>query len=317
MKALYVLVVACGFSCASAAPSVDCSKGPTENTICSDTTLAALDQKLVAVYATALAELPEQDRSAQREGQRQWLAFIRTICRDREDRPAIDCLTSHYSERVKQLDNAVTTVGELKFRRTDAYKARKSPLQDEVPTFDTLVSAYPQIVTPMTPSQEHFNQKLAAMAKDEAADFEEGGADVAFGYDDIDVGANLISVNTTSSFYGHGAAHPMYSGAVIHWLRSEGRELTAEDVFAKGSSWRAVLRESCFKAVKREGFIETPEDLSDLPEDPERWLFSAVGLTIRFNPYEVAPYADGMPEVTIPWGTLKPYLAATAPVAPR
>ncbi len=316
MKALCGLVVACGLSSASAAPSFDCSKalGPAESAVCSDPTLAALDQKLSTAYAAAMAALPEHDRAPLREGQQQWLAFIRTICRDRT---IVYCLTNRYVERVKQLDNAVIVVGGLKFRRTDAFKARKSLLQDEAPAFDTLVSAYPQIVTPMTPAQERFNETLAALAKDEAADFEEGGADITFDYDDIEVNGALISVNTASSFYGHGAAHPMYSAAVIHWLREEGRELTAEDVFSKGTAWRAVLRDACFKAVKREGFVETPEDLNDLPEDPQRWLFSLEGLTIRFNPYEVAPYADGMPEVTISWSTLKPYLRENGPIPPR
>lgn len=317
MKAHWILAVVYSVSSAApAAPSLDCTKasGPTESAICSDPTLAALDQKLATVYAAALAELPEHDRAPLREGQRQWLVFIRIIC---SDRTIVECLTNHYIERVKQLDNAVTTVGGLRFRRIDAFKARKSLLQDEAPTFDTLVSAYPQIVTPMTPAQEHFNETLAAMARDEAADFEEGGADITFDYDDIEVSGALISVNTASSFYGHGAAHSMYSGAVIHWLRDEGRKLTAEDVFFKGTAWKVVLRDACFRAVKREGFVETPEDLNDLPEDPQRWLFSPEGLTIRFNPYEVASYADGMPEVTISWSTLKPYLRENAPIPPR
>lgn len=314
MKALCVLVMAYGLSSASAAPSFDCSKGPAESAVCSDPTLMALDQKVAAAYAAALAALPEHDRALLRDGQQQWLVFIRTICRDRT---VVDCLTSRYTERAKQLDNAVTFAGGLRFRRTDAFKARRSLLQDEAPAFDTLVSAYPQIVTPMTPAQERFNETLASLAKDEAADFEEGGADIAFDYDGIEVSGALISVNTSSSFYGHGAAHPMYSGAVIHWLRDEGRKLTAEDVFSKATAWRTVLRDVCFRAVKREGFVETPEDLNDMPEDPQRWLFSLAGLTIRFNPYEVAPYADGMPEITISWGTLRPYLRENAPIPTR
>lgn len=319
MRTLCVLVAAYGIACsASAAPSINCSKvsEPIGSAICATPALAALDQRLTSAYAAILAQLPERDRALFQDAQRQWLDFVRTICSSGDDRATAGCLTDRYNERLKQIENSVKVVDGIRFRRTDIFKARKSPPMDQGrgTQFDILEISYPQIAVAMTPSQERFNQKLAAMAKDEAADFDEGGADITFGFDDIDVGPTQISVNTSSRFYGHGAAHPVYSGAVIHWLRSEGRELTAEDVFAKGSAWRAVLREFCFKAVKREGFVETPEDLNDFPEDPERWLLSAEGLTIRFNPYEVAPYTDGMPEVTIPWSALKPYLAETAAI---
>ncbi len=316
MKALWAFCLACGF--AFSAQAGDCSKAPGSGKIvCGDPTWASLDQKLNAIYTADLARLPEPGRVPLRDGQQQWAAFVWTICGDTGGHVTEDCLIRQYIERIKQLDSAIIVAGGLKFRRTDFFKARKSLLPGETPAFDTLISAYPQIVTPMTPAQERFNKKLAAMAKDEEADFEEGGADITLDYDDIDVSEALISVNTSSSFFGHGAAHPNYSGAVIHWLRDEGRELTADDVFAKGTAWRAALRDFCFKEVKREGFIETPEDLNDLPEDPQRWLFTADALVIRFNPYEVAPYAEGMPQVTIAWSALKPYLAENAPVPPR
>ena len=64
---------------------------------------------------------------------------------------------------------------------------------------------------------------------------------------------------------------------------------------------------------------EKIETLKALVVEPAHWVFDKKGLTVTFNPYEVAPYAAGAPEVTIPWSALtsglNPVFSASLPKA--
>ena len=46
--------------------------------------------------------------------------------------------------------------------------------------------------------------------------------------------------------------------------------------------------------------------------DPGRWDFSAEGLIVNFNPYDVAAYAVGPVAVTVPWNAITDLLAEHA-----
>ena len=44
--------------------------------------------------------------------------------------------------------------------------------------------------------------------------------------------------------------------------------------------------------------------LTKVIADPSRWSFGDQGITVLFNPYEVASYARGQVETTVPWSEL-------------
>jgi hypothetical protein len=218
------------------------------------------------------------------------------------------------------MKDAVVNTGGLIFVRADVYKARKERREpgDEWPTtgWETLEVAYPQIDGAKSPSEKGFNEHFVARGKRDAEAFKERGTDYWYSYDTPTVTGALISVETVGSMYGHGAAHPLSGLSMDHWLRKESRPLQVADVFAKGSGWAKFVNDFCFKKVKREMFVDKPDDIKDITKDPARWIFDRKGLTVLFNPYEVASYAEGNQFVTIPWSALKPYLARTAPVGP-
>ena len=329
MKSYAVLWAACcvvlSTPALAEAPSFDCAKASTvvERTICKEAGLSAMDRKLTATYAAKLALISEPGRKAFRDGQRQWIGYVGVLCdttklpKASEPQAPKDCIKEKYDERQKQLDGALSTIGGIRFLRTDVFKAVKSNPADQTewaPPFGTLEVSVLQIDAPKTRAEQLFNAAFDTLAKKEARAFTDGSEDRKLRYDTITVTGTMISVRTSVYYYGHGAAHGMYGDSMVHWLRGDGRELKATDVFT--GKWKSFLRERCFRDVKQYGFVETVKDLNDSPQDPKRWIFTKEGLTVVFNPYEVASYAEGTREVKIPWNTLKPYLSKTAPIGP-
>ncbi len=309
---------------AAEGPSFDCAKAGSvgEKTICADPALQAQDRALASAYRAASGKLSPEGRAALLNGQRQWLAMIGAVCAGPPDfhfKDARQCLKSEYEERRKRLETAVTVSGGLEFHRVDIYKLRKvdDPKDNSGSHagFLTTDKSYPRIDLPKNASERAFNKSL----RDQSAEGigEEGGTDEDFGYDDLAATARLISVRTTGGFYAHGAAHGQHLTSTVNWLRAEGRELRASDVFAPGTPWLRVLREHCFAEVAHYGFVKNAAELDDIVSRPSSWTLGPKGLTVLFNSYQVASYADGRPEVTIPWDVLRPYLAATAPVPGR
>jgi len=306
---------------AGAAPSFDCAKasGPIESAICKSAALSAADRKLADTYNGALAKVSEPGRAILRDGQRQWLAYVHVLCWKPEQEQSVeDCLKDLYADRQERLDKSVTVAGGVTFVRAAIYKERKEKKEDandiSYKPFSTLDAAYPEIGAPKSKADAQFNAAMAGIAVDETKTFNDGGSDFTFDYDTVTVTGRLISVDTTTGFYGHGAAHPNSSQRMVHWLRAEGRLMKAEDLFAANTGWLKFLRAFCFAKVKDGGFVDKPEALNDMVKNPERWVFARKGLKVRFNPYEVASYAEGPQEVMVPWTALKPYLVKNPPV---
>ena len=53
-------------------------------------------------------------------------------------------------------------------------------------------------------------------------------------------------------------------------------------------------------------------DLSKVIADPSRWEFTDAGISVHFNPYEVAAYARGEVDVTVSWNDLADIVTDTA-----
>ena len=105
--------------------SFDCAKASTrtEKLICSDKTLAELDNALAQKYLDALKRAPDA-RVGLRNEQRQWLKEARDPC------PNVECLAKAYRERIAMLDQrqlpAISTLDITKL--TGVYKAKSGEL---------------------------------------------------------------------------------------------------------------------------------------------------------------------------------------------
>ena len=97
--------------------------------------------------------------------------------------------------------------------------------------------------------------------------------------------------------------------------------MQADDVFDKTKPWQEVVLKYCLEDLsKHEGYWGNSKKsdviikLGDMPLNTIRWAFQKEGLRIQFNPYEVAPYVYGAPNVLIPWDMLRQYLVADPPI---
>jgi uncharacterized protein len=296
-------------------PSFDCAKAkaPSEKMICSDPKLAALDRAVADTYRADLARISEEGRAELLRDQRDWLASVRTCSQERD--PLYDaaksCFTTNYEDRLRHLKAAVQVTGGLTFRGVVISRGGKVKDADGDAGTWSVDVFYPVIDQPKTPAERAFNAHMKSMAETRSDIGDDSAVVSQFLYDDIVATPRLISVDATSGA-DEGGTHGLYDTEMLHWLLPEQRELKADDVFKKGTPWKAVLQKRCFAAVAHFGFVEKAADLE--VSDPAGWRFDAKGLTVIFGHYAVASYADGEQEVTIPWKVLKPFLVPGAPV---
>ncbi len=131
--------------------------------------------------------------------------------------------------------------------------------------------------------------------------------------------ARLLSVELRISTY-TGGAHGYTATRTIAWDLDAGRELALEDLFRPGSPWIEIVSEYA-RARLHEGLggESFEDDWIERGAGADRgnytaWTPEVDGLRVLFDPYQVAPYADGRVEVTIPWSTLASILDPDGPL---
>jgi len=322
--AAVILLLSPGAARAEGKPSFDCAKvsSVVEKTICASEDLSGKDRALAASYAKAQTMLSEDGKAALRGGQRQWIKMIRDLCdtsrkpKESEPTPPADCLARQYENRQTQLDHILEPHGGIVFRRVDRFGIYP-PAKGAEPSEDPgiLEVSYPQIEAPTTPAQVLWNKTIATRFEKIVSGGNES-EDQDTGYTINLVSPRLISLTISDYSYGHGAAHGNSSQTSLHWLLDAGRELRADDVFDRTKDWRKTITASCLKSLSQREFswVKTAKELGAAPFDPTRWTFGADGLTIHFNPYEVASHADGPQDVVVPWNVLRGLLVKDPPV---
>lgn len=330
MRRLLPLVLFLFPAATSQAASFDCGKAvrPPEKLICADAGLSRLDGELAAAYAARLRPLSEPAKADLRRGQREWLAFWSARCGDAEGRlPVADaevvaCAREQYGQRLAVLKTRDRILGDIPLYPATRYAIQPSQGGIDWIRHATDIRQRPAIDVVAAPAEK---RNLARLLERWLADGISAGQDANGGQDSsdsesarafIDSLPFLLSTGTTSYFYGHGAAHPVSGFASAHFFLPEARPMRAADIFRDGSLWQDGLTRLVEKELRRElaysYYLESPVELKALTVEPARWRFSKQGLTLQFNPYEVAPYSAGAPEVTIPWRSLERWLTPKA-----
>ena len=105
-----------------------------------------------------------------------------------------------------------------------------------------------------------------------------------------------------------GGAHGMYGIGVDVFDMTTGEIVREEDLFAEGyeEGVAALL------ATSLEKYLAEAEEDADMmfgePVPNGNFGVSEEGVTWTFNPYEIAPYALGIIDLSVSWADLKPYL---------
>lgn len=92
--------------------------------------------------------------------------------------------------------------------------------------------------------------------------------------------------------------------------RETGKQLTLSDIVGNPVEELQKIVSKAFRelAEKTNFAFEAPEDLEHTVADDvsydSKFYLTPEGLVFYYTPYEIAPYAEGFPEVTIPYGDL-------------
>jgi hypothetical protein len=198
------------------------------------------------------------------------------------------------------------------------------------PGFGTLQASWPQ-VSSAAPQWTAWNQAIVTAGVQAASEGQKPAPHdwngiVQPGVDQqVDVtvdrfDGNLVSATIVNYYDGHGA-HPNQNSSAFYWMVDKQRELKPEDVFLPNSGWDAWMEQRLDSYLHQaldaqsNGDYRTwfpqgdaPKTLQSIVASPERWTLEPKGLTLVFQPYEVACYACTPEPLTIPWSDLKRYL---------
>ncbi len=124
----------------------------------------------------------------------------------------------------------------------------------------------------------------------------------------------VLSIRFDLSEY-TGGAHPNLIYQTFTFETRSGKELALEDVLSsKADTWKQVFALVQADLLKQQGADADAKWIADgtglKPENYRAFAVTAEGLKFFFAPYQVAPYAAGGFEVTLPWASLKGLLKA-------
>ncbi|WP_338523763.1 DUF3298 domain-containing protein [Pseudomonas batumici] len=312
------LVMACLIPTIASAASFDCDKAhsPLEKAVCADPALSTLDSSIATSYNAAMQRLSSDGQTILRDGQRQWLHFVRDLCFVPQDASSVEfCLTQHYTDRLKDLSTAAVTIGPYLFSRSDYFSAST---HDKAGRPYEIHTGAPRIDAPLSPTIALWNSAMAKQTMHaDGSDCGPGHGDEYSGAEVTYASANAISVRTTNEEYCHGTPHGHGGSAgLTYMIEPHLHALEASDLFNMDTAWKDFLTGRSYEAIekKADGAQVERKLVERAATDIRDWTLTQDGLLITIDPYAVLAYAFGTTEVIIPWRDLKPFLAPNSPI---
>lgn len=205
---------------------------------------------------------------------------------------------------------------------------------------------YPQLTGATDPNFEKFNQAARSLIMKEIGGFKKEltptpaseptpdvanvpaddsiGSDIDIGYRVALAKDDLISVEFSISSYFAGTPHPNSSTAVLNFDLKNGKLLKLVDLFLPGSKYVQKLSNSCIEALEKQAKEQGADGMledqwiergagPDL-KNYNSWTITRKGIDITFDPYQVAAYAAGPQQVSVPYAALKEIIKPDGPV---
>jgi hypothetical protein len=124
----------------------------------------------------------------------------------------------------------------------------------------------------------------------------------------------LISIMFTNSLYIAGAAHPNSWVTSLNFDLITGKPYSLSDMFSSSTPYLETISEYCINELSEQETLQMPEGAQPEEMNYSHWNITGQGIRITFNPYQVAPYAAGIPQVLVPYEVLKPILSPDSPI---
>jgi uncharacterized protein len=335
---LFAIVVA---PLAAQSPGFDCTKAttPIEKTICADPDLSKTDGEMAEAYRAWLNATPPDQQEQIRQSQRAWLHDRLAQCLTRDKTAAIStCLRDSEKGRLSALRNMIEHRDGITFVWQPLYltapdDADTAKLMKQINGRDSgyVDASWPQAAG-SDPEWLAWNKAVAEAAG--PGNFEGKNkpakqwtkADAVDQDTDVSVRLNLVteslvSASITIDTYSHGAAHPNHGTSQLNWMLKEQRPAEGKDIFNPDSKWEQELYDRVSQYLHKtldadganyENWLNDPQAIQKtvrgLAADPNRWQIDDKGITIVFNPYEIACYACTPENFSVSWENLKPIL---------
>jgi hypothetical protein len=325
---------------AAHAASFDCGKPatPQEKAICASPKLSKADDDVAAAFKDWLAAAgPEWERGIHAD-QQIWLHTLALRCPDGDaTNPLEPCLADAYRNRIDELHGKIQHIAGVAFVwRAIVLVARDEPGSNPMRLPGVaygpgrLQASWPQATasdvtwTTWNRAVEKAAIRAAQSNQERTAhdwkDVVQSGVDQNVSVSIVTVTRQLVSASILNFVDSHGA-HPNHNSSEFHWLLDKQRELNPEDVFRPNSGWAAWMQKALDAYLHKtldtgsngdyQTFLqpgEMPKALHRIVTDPESWKIDHTGLSLTFQPYEVACYACMPQPMTVPWADLKPFL---------
>lgn len=310
---------------ASAQPVADCSRAKTdaEKAICGNPALAAADAAMAHAYTQLRLALPDAQRAALLDDQRNWIRIRAGNCDAPPAGDRVACLMSETRRRRQFLTGQLPGSFVPRMQRQRLHATLGGNTSD---------AAFPQIIEPRDSAQRMFNKLARDVALGEGTPFEYGGEkppetragdfksyDASYEITWLD--RRLAAVEYTIYTF-DGGAHPNWSRRSLLFDLQHGEPLLNGDIvggaqgFAKIASLcaqRLLARQDlAFYAVQMGKRL----DVSDFVRDPTRWVVDGDGVDIMFDPDTISAPAAGELACRLPYAELKPWLRPNGPLPP-
>lgn len=311
-----VALAVMGLSAEGQAASFDCAKATKshEKIICADPALSQADEALAQNYTRLMSELPPAAKQALQKSQRSWLAYGPLACSSDgkgtiKDKSAFaQCLKTEYNNRLTLLKRQPVAIGPWRTLAVSEFQAMPSSSTD--PDFFPVVT-HEKTITLVFGGDETaantLNGWLQSMAGNDKAGWDDAETSASLTVALAQANAVFASADMTSEIFGVGAAHPVTMTAAAHLVLATGKPLAFRDMFTPTAT-KKLASLSWAQLKKQLGgdmLVDKPAQITKLVTDPGHWRIGADGLTIAFNVYEVAPYAMGPQDITLPWAALR------------
>lgn len=119
---------------------------------------------------------------------------------------------------------------------------------------------------------------------------------------------NLLIIASIYYIY-EGGAHGMYSGSYMHYDLEQKKIVQLQDIFYP--NYKAALGEIILRKAKEIG-VHLYDDIQKI-EPSGDFLLDEQGITFVYQPYEIAPYSEGIVEITLPYSEIRALLKPTGP----
>ncbi len=135
---------------------------------------------------------------------------------------------------------------------------------------------------------------------------------------DIIFNDNYFATIAFSNYMYMGGAHGMFGQTYLVIDTKNGKELKLNDIFDKNAlailEKRMIKKAYAYTDYQNASSLQDAGYLVDKIEVTGNFSLTALGITFVYQPYEIAPYAAGMPSFLFTWDELKDLIEAESPV---